>query len=106
MENNAISEATFEKLFIEKELEGQMWREKYYRAISSKNEQEIESLEAEAREVGNVYRAENELNNFISCFTLEDTSYDEVIAKMISVDEALSITIMYPRSSESFFTAL
>jgi hypothetical protein len=41
MENKTISEATFNKLFIEKELEGQMWREKYYKAIRDKTSKKL-----------------------------------------------------------------
>lgn len=76
----------FSKFVFPDELEGQQWKEKYYKALSSKNTQEIEELQSQALAVGGVYRDENKINNFISCFTVDPVSYDEVISKMIDVE--------------------
>ena len=76
----------FSKFIFADELEGQQWKERYYKALSSKNSQEIEELQSQALAVGGIYRDENKINNFISCFTVDPVSYDEVISKMIDVE--------------------
>ena len=85
-EPKIIIENRFSKFVFEDELEGQFWKEKYYKALSSKNEDEIQELQSQALAVGGLYREENKINNFISCFTVDPVSYDEVISKMIDVE--------------------
>ena len=80
------ADETFEQLFIEAEKQGQEWKEKYYKALSSGDVETLETLIAEAKEVGDVYKNDNEINNFISYFTSSAFSYGEMMNKIVALE--------------------
>lgn len=80
------AEETFEKLFIEGEIEGQKWKEDYYKALAAGDSETLESLIEEAREVGDVYKNDNEINNFISYFTSSAFSYGDMMNKIVALE--------------------
>ena len=80
------AEKTFENLFIEQEKEGQEWKEKYFNALNSGDTETLEALLEEARQVGDVYKNDNDINNFISYFTSSAFSYGDMMNKIVRME--------------------
>ena len=80
------ADRTFEQLFIEYEKEGQEWKERYFKAIADGDNETLEALIDEAKQVGDVYRNDNDINNFISYFTSSAFSYGDMMNKIVRME--------------------